>query len=100
MAVILELGCTGLAHALRTGHIPQPGPGILLFCAAFLSREQIGYGDGWLMLALGMWLDLPELLWILCMGMGLGALYGCCFRQKELPLVPFLTVVYVIGEWL
>lgn len=98
--VILEFGCTGIVHALSRGHVPQPGLGILLLCFAFMSREQIGYGDGWLILALGMWMTAPELLQILFLGMGCGILYGLCFGKRELPLVPFLTVAYVIGEWI
>ena len=98
--VILELGCSGILPALREGYAPQWGPGLLILAAGFISREQIGYGDGWLLLALGMWMPLLKLLYMLLLGIGLGMLYGLCFRQKELPLVPFLTVAYIIGEWI
>lgn len=100
MLVILELGVTGLLYILASGHIPQPLPGFLLLLLGYVSREQIGYGDGWLMLALGMWLDFSKLLWMLFLGMGMGSLYACLSHKKELPLVPFLAAAYVIGEWL
>lgn len=100
MPVILELGGTGFLYGMFTGHVPQLIPGCLLLFLGRVSREQIGYGDGWLFLALGMWLDLPELLWILFWGMGSGTLTALFLRKKELPLVPFLTMAYVIGVWL
>lgn len=100
LSVILELGCSGILPVLCKGHVPQWGPGLFVLAAGYISREQIGYGDGWLLLALGMWMTFPELLFMLFLGMGLGILYGLCFRQKELPLVPFLTAAYVIGEWI
>ncbi|MDE6961934.1 MAG: hypothetical protein K2P27_13925, partial [Lachnospiraceae bacterium] len=58
-----------------------------------------GYGDGWLILALEMWLSVPELLYLLFLGIGMGTLYGFCFRIREVPLVPFLTAAYLIGVW-
>ena len=100
LSVILELGCSGIFPVLYKGYTPQWGPGLLVLAAGFISREQIGYGDGWLLLALGMWMPLLDLLYMLFLGIGLGVLYGFCFRQKELPLVPFLTAAYVIGEWI
>ncbi len=97
MIVVLELLGSGLLYGLTVGHTPQPVPGCLLLLLGYISREQIGYGDGWLMLSLGMWLDLTELLWMLFAGTGLGGLYGFLFHKKELPLVPFLTAAYMIG---
>ena len=32
-------------------------------------------------------------------GIGMGTLYGFCFRIREVPLVPFLTAAYLIGVW-
>ena len=96
LLVILELGGTGIVYTIMTGHVPQLLPGIMLLWTGFASREQIGYGDGWLILALGMWLGTVELLWMLLLGMGFGTICACCFRRRELPLVPFLTVAYVI----
>lgn len=97
LMLLLELGGTGLLYALSSGHIPQLLPGFALLYLGFVSREQIGYGDGWLMLVLGMWLDLENLLWMILFGMGFGVLYAFLFRKKELPLVPFLTAAYLMG---
>lgn len=100
MPVILELGCTGMMHAAAEGRVPSLLPGCLVLFIAFFSKERIGYGDGWLILALGMWIDAAGLLRLFLGGVMLGFLYGLCFRKKELPLVPFLTAVYTMGEWM
>ena len=95
--VVLELFGSGLLYGWAKGYSWQPFPGLLLLLFGYISQEQIGYGDGWLILALGMWLDLSELLWMLLIGMGLGGLSAFLLHKKELPLVPFLTVAYMIG---
>lgn len=100
MAVILELTVTGRIHAAYTGQVPSVGLGLFLLSLGFFSGEKIGYGDGWLMFALGMWMTLPELLSIFLAGVGLCAMYGICMKRVEVPLVPFLTVGYLMGEWL
>lgn len=100
MSVVLELGLTGWVCGWHTGHLPQIGPGICLLVIGYLTQEKIGYGDGYLMLSLGMWLTLSELLQVLMLGISLLSLYGICARKKELPLVPFLTIAYLMGEWI
>lgn len=100
MPVILELGFTGMLSAVSEGRVPSLLPGCLVLLAGFFSRERIGYGDGWLMLALGMWADTAELFRLFFGGIMFGFLYALCFRKKELPLVPFLTAAYIMGEWM
>lgn len=100
MAVIWELGAAGIGYAAVTGQMPVWIPGLSLLIFSYLSKEQIGYGDGWLVLALGMWMKLQQLLNMLWLGLLLSAASAVLFRKKELPLVPFLTAAYVIGEWM
>lgn len=100
MAVILELAVSGAIHAAYTGHMPVWGPGLFLLGIGFFSEEKIGYGDGWLVLALGMWMTFQELLSMLCLSVCLCVLYGLGMKKTELPLVPFLTLAYLIGECL
>lgn len=100
MAVILELAVSGGIHAAYTGHMPVYGPGLFLLGIGFFSGEKIGYGDGWLVLALGMWMTFPELLSMILLSVGLCVPYGLCRKKAEVPLVPFLTFAYLIGECL
>lgn len=100
MAVILELGMTGIGYAALAGRPPELLPGLLLLLFSRLSKEQIGYGDSWLVLALGMWMELWALLRMLFLGIFLGSVWTVLRRKREQPLVPFLTAAYVIGEWM
>lgn len=100
MPVILELGGMGVLYAVAAGHVPSLLPGCLVLLVGFFSQERIGYGDGWLILALGMWIDTVELLHLFFGGVTLCFLYALCFRKKELPLVPFLTAAYLMGRWI
>lgn len=100
MAVIWELGVTGIGYAVLTGRLPALLPGLSLLAFSYFCKEQIGYGDSWLILALGMWMKLGELLHMFGLGLLLGVICAISFRKKELPLVPFLTAAYVIGEWI
>ncbi len=100
LAVIAELGITGMIRAVRTGNTIEWVPGIILLCVGYATKEGIGYGDGWLVLSLGAWLSLSGLLQVL----GLGFLYcviaAAILGRKEFPFVPFLTAAYITGEWL
>lgn len=98
--VVLELGGTGILCAAQAGHMPSLLPGCMILLTGFFSREKIGYGDGWLMLALGMWMDTTELLRLFFGGVVLGFLYSLGFRKREIPLVPFLTAAYIMEKWI
>lgn len=100
MAVIWELGVTGIGYAVLTGGSPELLPGLFLLLFSHFSKEQIGYGDSWLILVLGMWMKLQALLNMFFLGLLLGVVSAVIFRKKEQPLVPFLTAAYVIGEWI
>lgn len=74
-------------------------PGLFLLVVGKLSGERIGLGDGWLLLALGMWLPYEILMGILFLGLLAGAGYGILSGKKEIPLVPFFTVGFVLTVW-
>ena len=97
LAVIGALGGTGFLCSLVAGRLPEPLPGLFLLAVGYFSGERVGYGDGWLLLALGMWLSASELFFLLFLGMGLAALWGSLFHCRELPLIPYLTAAYMIG---
>jgi len=98
--LLLELLLTGLLSALWSDREVAWIPGLFLLIAGKLSGEKIGLGDGWLLLALGMWLPYETLLEVLVFGLLAGAGYGMLSGKKEIPLVPFFTVgfVFTVGE--
>ena len=93
--VIVFLGASGIFDTLYSGHMPAWQPGVLTLLAGKATKEGIGYGDGWLILSLGMWLTLKDLLFLLTVGMIFSVLYGVLSGKKEMPFVPFLTVGYL-----
>jgi leader peptidase (prepilin peptidase)/N-methyltransferase len=74
-------------------------PGLVGMVLAFVTREQIGYGDAWILLATGCCISSTDLL-LVCMialaGTGLAALFLYVVLRKnrmyELPFVPFVFV--------
>ena len=63
-------------------------------------NEKIGYGDGWLILGMGMWCSAEEIVSVLLMGCVLCTGAGILRKEKELPFVPFLTAGYIAGRYL
>lgn len=91
------LGITGFIYSIWTKHTPVFWLGILLLLFSYVTREQIGYGDGFLVLALGMWMNMEQLCNMLFIAVIVSFLAAVCFRKRELPFVPFLTIGYLIG---
>lgn len=78
------------------------GIGILFLLIAKFTNEQIGYGDGWMILIQGIYLGIWELLQLLCIGFGICFLVSCVGmmckkmnRRTRLPFYPFLLAGYV-----
>ncbi len=85
------------------------GAGLLLLGVARLTGEAVGYGDGWLVMALGIYLGLWGLMEVLAAAwVLLAAAAAVCLVKKKwsrkavLPMTPFLTAGFVIllaGEY-
>lgn len=100
LPVIAELGIVGAVRCVLSGTGPELLPGLLTLAFGKLSKEQIGYGDGWLLLALGFWLESQRLYQTVFLGILLCCVGAFLSRKKELPFVPFLTAAYLlIGGW-
>lgn len=74
-------------------------PGAAFFLLGFVTGEKVGYGDGWVLLMIGLFLDLPRCFCILLTGLlmeSLAALILLAFRKvrrdKEIPFCPFLLL--------
>ena len=79
-------------------------PGILALLIAKVSRESIGYGDGWLLLALGLGRsgeEMAAVIGIAVCAAGICALLLCVLFRKngtyKMPFVPFLLLGYLIS---
>lgn len=80
------------------------GIGIFFLCISFLTRGEMGTGDGILIFALGSVLEPDELMLILILGMAACAGYaGLLFTvfhksgKMKIPFIPFLLLGYVGG---
>lgn len=84
--------------------------GLVFVLVSRVTREQLGYGDSWLMCILGAYLGTWNLLALLCTAWMAAALAAIavlaarrCGRGTALPMVPFITAGYVVmwaGEML
>ena len=78
-------------------------PGVVALCVGWITREAIGYGDGFLLCAMGMYLPMNHILGILmlaCVLAGIAGLFLIATGKKtgkdSLPFVPFLLVASVV----
>lgn len=106
--ILGSFGAVGIAYALleRGGVLPEILwgflPGAVLLAMGRLSREAVGYGDGSVVLVLGLYLSLWEILGMLAAASLLAALWaigllaagrnGC----RRIPFLPFLLVGFLI----
>ena len=71
-------------------------PGCILLLLAFFTKENIGYGDGITVLALGLWTGGWFTLAVVCIGVMLSGIWAmvCIFRKKTepIPFIPFLLL--------
>lgn len=76
----------------------------LFLILSVMTSGEIGLGDGWILLALGLMLYTTEYIRMLSISLILTAVYGGFLlvaagksRKTEIPLVPFLLLGYVGG---
>lgn len=78
-------------------------PGVLLLLFGKATKEKIGYGDGWLMIIMGMCLgDMG--VWYLCqLSFLLSAIFSIVMmgirresKDNQIPFVPFIGISYLI----
>lgn len=96
------IGSLGISGAIAAGMPVRPTawlPGMALLVIGYLSDERIGYGDGYLALALGFWMNVRELAEMLGGGILAAVCVSAVTGKKELPLTPFLAAVYVLRGW-
>lgn len=74
-------------------------PGAGFFLLSFLTREKVGYGDGWVLLMIGLFSDFSRCFLILLIGLFLESAVAVVLlalkkiqRDKEIPFSPFLLL--------
>ena len=97
--LILAIGCDGQSLGSRLGGALI---GVLFFLIGKCTKEAIGYGDSWLMLALGVYLGAMRLLQLLFTASLAAGILSLFFLWKKrwkktetIPFVPFLMVGYL-----
>lgn len=79
-------------------------PGVFLLLISFLTREKVGYGDGLLLLAAGLFIGFYQCLLALCFSLIFSSVFGVLLllvrkadRSSEIPFVPFLVIGMGVG---
>lgn len=96
----------GIVYAVLSGSysyiVLSALPGACFVSAALMTGEKIGYGDGFVIMALGIWIGFQSLITVLAVGLLLSGLYGflryvigckkSLYHQTDggIPFVPFL----------
>lgn len=78
-------------------------PGLVCLGLGWITREAIGYGDGFLLCAMGMYKSLEDIVGIIVLASSLAGVFGmvliifCKKKGKDqIPFVPFLLVGAVV----
>ena len=73
-------------------------PGVILLVIAFATKQEIGYGDGLMALAIAPVLGLDKICFVLFISMTLSSIYSILFliikkgdRKSTFPFIPFLA---------
>lgn len=102
-------GLIGLGLSIYEGRTMEEwlvplGVSMVMIAMSVLTRGEIGLGDGWIFLALGMMLTTESYIKTACIGMMAAAVYSGVLlvicrkgRKTEIPLVPFLLIGYLGG---
>lgn len=72
-------------------------PGVLFWMLSFVTNEKVGYGDGWLLVMIGIFIGLWKCFLILLVGLIAESLVvlvllvvGRISRNRQIPFAPFL----------
>lgn len=77
--------------------------GIVLLSLAKITREKIGYGDGWIFVVTGIYLGFHSNMYLLLLSLFLASLVSICLlvfkkvnKKTELPFVSFVLPSYLL----
>ena len=106
---LFVLGSVGIAYMLCFGEnvsilvVLRFLPGVICLFLAWVTKEQIGYGDAMILLFLGCYLDVEAILNVCMIALTLAGVLSLgllvTFKKShkfEIPLVPFVLVAFII----
>lgn len=77
--------------------------GIVLLLLAKMTREKIGYGDGWIFVVTGIYMGFRNNMYLLLLSLFLASLVSICLlvfkkvnKKTELPFVSFILPGYLL----
>lgn len=82
-------------------------PGVFFLILSFVTREKVGYGDGWMLLMIGLFAGYEDCFVILMLGLVLESVTALVLlvfrkvrREDEMPFAPFLLAGMGVIYWL
>lgn len=85
------------------GWITDSLPGIFALMVALITREQVGYGDGWILLFLGWLAGCKSIVMITAWALGICFVISMILliskrggRNTQIPFIPLLFIGYLI----
>ncbi len=95
----IEMWCICRGLETVSGIAESLLPGVFFLLLSFFTREKVGYGDGLLLIVLGLFLGFYRCFLILCIGLIFSSVFALILllfckagKNSRLPLVPFLTI--------
>lgn len=78
-------------------------PGIILLLLGKLTRESVGYGDGCIIIIIGVFLGINKTIELIMTALFMAAIYSVFLisckkagRKKEMPFVPVLLIAFLL----
>lgn len=82
-------------------------PGVMFWMISFLTKEKVGYGDGWVLLLIGSFAGISKCVLILLAGLAIQSVvllvllaFRRVGRDKEIPFAPFLLAGLGVATWI
>jgi len=74
-------------------------PGVMFWVLSFVTREKVGYGDGWMLIMTGLFVGLWKCFLVLLIGLAAESMMALVLlavkritKDREIPFAPFLLL--------
>ena len=101
--ICLTLSVTENGAEVLAGSLPGLLPGAVLLMLGFLTQQKVGYGDGILLIIMGLMEGVRMVLLTFCIGLFLQSILAVILvlfkkadKQTQIPFVPFLLTARVL----